>query len=121
MGSELYAYFPVRSGGGQQAGLAELARELEQEGVRTETDESQVVARLDPASMVRENGEAQLWLDIRRIHLFDPESGENLTLPGGDSTAGAVLPIGIHAVGPQCAASAGAVRVQRQRAAAAAG
>ncbi|HSP36268.1 MAG TPA: sn-glycerol-3-phosphate ABC transporter ATP-binding protein UgpC [Frankiaceae bacterium] len=88
MGSELYAYFPVRSGQGQQAGLAELARDLEQEGVRSETDESQVVARLDPASQVRENGEAQLWLDIRRIHLFDPETGENLTLPTGTATTG---------------------------------
>jgi multiple sugar transport system ATP-binding protein len=88
MGSELYAYFPVQAGRGHQAGMAELARELDQEGVRSETEESQVVARLDPASQVRENGEAQLWLDIRRLHLFDPETGENLTLPvGGEANA----------------------------------
>jgi multiple sugar transport system ATP-binding protein len=30
---------------------------------------------------VREGAEAQLWLDVRRIHLFDPETGDNLTLP----------------------------------------
>ncbi len=84
MGSELYAYFPVRTGDqGQQPGMAELARELDQEGVRTETDESQIVARLDPASRVRENDEAQIWLDVRRIHLFDPDSGENITLSAG--------------------------------------
>jgi multiple sugar transport system ATP-binding protein len=82
MGSELYAYFPVHNTDrSHQQGMAELARELDQEGVRTETDESQVVARLDPASQVRENGAARLWLDVRRIHLFDPETGENLTLP----------------------------------------
>ncbi|MDQ1633416.1 MAG: multiple sugar transport system ATP-binding protein [Frankiaceae bacterium] len=85
MGSELYAYFPVRGADqGHQAGMAELARELDQEGVRSDTDESQVVARLDPTSQVRESVEAQLWLDVRRIHLFDPETGENLTLPPGD-------------------------------------
>jgi multiple sugar transport system ATP-binding protein len=82
MGSELYAYFPVRSGDrSHQAGMAELARELDQEDVRSDSDESQVVARLDPSSGVRENAETQMWLDVRRIHLFDPDSGENLTLP----------------------------------------
>src|SRR3954471_453568 len=71
MGSEFYAYFPIRTGDrGHQAGMAELARELDQEGVRSETDESQVVARLDPASRVREGDEAQLWLDVRQLHLF---------------------------------------------------
>jgi multiple sugar transport system ATP-binding protein len=89
MGSELYAYFPVRAGRGHAAGMAELARELDQEDVRTESDESQVVARLDPASQVRESVETQLWLDLRRIHLFDPESGENLTLPAGADANGA--------------------------------
>jgi multiple sugar transport system ATP-binding protein len=87
MGSELYAYFPVRAGDrSHQAGMAELARELDQEDVRSESDESQVVARLDPASQVREGVQAQLWLDVRRIHLFDPESGENLTLPPAAGT-----------------------------------
>src|SRR3954471_7077121 len=90
MGSEFYAYFPIRTGDrGHQAGMAELARELDQEGVRSETDESQIVARLDPASRVREGDEAQLWLDVRRIHLFDPDTGENITLPSGGATGGA--------------------------------
>ena len=30
-------------------------------------------------SRVRDGGTATLWLDPRRIHLFDPKSGENLT------------------------------------------
>jgi multiple sugar transport system ATP-binding protein len=86
MGSELYAYLPVNVGGGaHKAGLAELARELDQEDLHASSDESQVVARLNPASRVRESEEAQLWVDTTRVHLFDPDTGDNLTydVPGG--------------------------------------
>jgi len=34
---------------------------------------------LDAESRVAEGSEAELWLDPSRMHLFDPESGENLT------------------------------------------
>ena len=37
------------------------------------------MARLNPASRVREGEEAQLWVDTTRVHLFDPETGDNLT------------------------------------------
>ena len=37
-----------------------------------------VVARIDPASEIKEGQEAELWLDARRILLFDPETGANL-------------------------------------------
>jgi len=40
----------------------------------------QVVARLDPASQVKKETDAKLWFDVRRVHLFDPDTGENLTL-----------------------------------------
>jgi multiple sugar transport system ATP-binding protein len=77
MGSELYAYFPV--GRGEHAGqLAELAQELET--VEAPGAAEQVVARLDAASRVREGEDAELWFDPRRVHLFDPDSGANLTL-----------------------------------------
>jgi multiple sugar transport system ATP-binding protein len=80
MGSELYAYLPVSVGGSEhRAGLAELARELDQEELHSDSDESQVVARLNPASRVREGEQAQLWVDTSRLHLFDPETGDNLT------------------------------------------
>jgi len=39
----------------------------------------QIVARLDAASPVVEGSEAELWIDTRRLHLFDPESGRSLT------------------------------------------
>ncbi len=84
MGSELYVYLPVATAGGEQnrAELDELARELEQESLHA--DESQIVARLDPASRVRESDEAELWVDTSRIHLFDPETGESLTYVAPD-------------------------------------
>jgi multiple sugar transport system ATP-binding protein len=80
MGSELFAYLPVSKGDSQhQAGLAELARELDQEDLHSDSDESQLVARLNPASRVREGEQAELWVDTTRLHLFDPETGDSLT------------------------------------------
>ena len=50
-------------------------------------DGVQVTARLDAASGAKEDEELEFWLDLRRVHVFDPESGENLTVDtveGGD-------------------------------------
>jgi multiple sugar transport system ATP-binding protein len=79
MGSELYAYIPMETSSGHSSQeLAELAQDLENVGMG---DDAQLVARLDAASKVREGGETELWLDARRVHLFDPQSGENLVHP----------------------------------------
>ena len=77
MGSELYAYLPYDAGTAIAGQLDALAADLDLE--QTSGDESQLVARLDAASQVEEGTEAQIWVDARRIHLFDPESGEALT------------------------------------------
>ena len=77
MGSELYAYLPYDAGTAIAGQLDALAADLDLE--QTSGDESQLVARLDAASQVDEGTEAQIWVDARRIHLFDPESGEALT------------------------------------------
>ena len=42
-----------------------------------------VVARFDPATRISEGQNAEIWVDVRRLHVFDPSTGENLTL--GDS------------------------------------
>src|SRR5215218_1119995 len=80
MGSELYAYFDVQSGGVQSAELVELA---EDSGIsdlpRHGGDEQQVVARLDAASRARPGEQAQLVLDCDHIMLFDPNDGKSLT------------------------------------------
>ena len=56
---------------------------------------TQLVISLDGASRIKEGDEASIWVDSRKIHLFDPATGENLTMdesnagivPGRDSMA----------------------------------
>ena len=84
LGSDKYAYFPAGPGpAGSAAGLAELAAEPGQGGAGGSG--GTVVARLDPASRIGEGGVAELWLDARKLHVFDAVSGANLSLaePGG--------------------------------------
>ncbi|HEX6422558.1 MAG TPA: sn-glycerol-3-phosphate ABC transporter ATP-binding protein UgpC [Acidimicrobiales bacterium] len=74
LGSEQYAYVPFDAPDEVRRPLDELATELDSEQIRT-----QLVVTLDAESRVAEGTEAELWLDPSRMHLFDPESGENLT------------------------------------------
>jgi multiple sugar transport system ATP-binding protein len=62
--------------------LAELASELDSEQMRT-----QICVELDPLSRVRNGDKATLWLDAERIHLFDPQSGDNLTRTAAEEHA----------------------------------
>jgi multiple sugar transport system ATP-binding protein len=78
MGSEKYAYFSVESEQVQSKELDELARDAGLEDVPGGGG-GQVVARLDAASQVERDSETELWVDAGKLHLFDPESGENLT------------------------------------------
>jgi multiple sugar transport system ATP-binding protein len=80
MGSELYAYFEVETGGIQSDELVELAEDAGMSDLpRHGGEEQQVVARLDAASRARPGEEAQMVLDTEHIHLFDPENGRSLT------------------------------------------
>jgi multiple sugar transport system ATP-binding protein len=79
LGSELYAYLPYTGGEAIGAQLGQLAGDLDME--QSSGDSSQLVARLDATSQVSEDREAQIWLDAKRIHLFDPETGEALARP----------------------------------------
>ena len=78
LGSEQYAYIPFEAPDKVRKPLEELANELDSEQLRT-----QLVVTLDAESRVAEGEEAELWLDPSRMHLFDPETGENLTLGSG--------------------------------------
>jgi multiple sugar transport system ATP-binding protein len=80
LGSDLYAYFHVESGGVESEQLAELVSErLEETGVpEAREGEEQIVARLDPASKIKRGDRAELWADTSKLHLFDAESGERL-------------------------------------------
>ena len=78
LGSEQYAYIPFEAPEQVRRPLEELATELDSEQIRT-----QLVVTLDAESRVAEGEPADLWLDPSRMHLFDPESGENLTHGSG--------------------------------------
>ncbi len=85
MGAELYAYLPYEPDQGLAGQLDALAADLELEQMGG--DEGQIVARLDATSRVDEDREASIWLDARKIHLFDPETGEALTRKGAATPA----------------------------------
>jgi multiple sugar transport system substrate-binding protein len=74
LGSEQFAYIPYEAPEEMSRYLKELAREVESEEIPT-----QLVVSLDPASKLSEGENARLWLDLSKVHVFDPESGNNLT------------------------------------------
>jgi multiple sugar transport system ATP-binding protein len=78
MGSELYAYFEVESDRMDSDQLQELAEDVGAGDVPG-GESGQVVARLDAASNVERGGQAELWVDTSKLHLFDPQSGDSLT------------------------------------------
>ena len=83
MGSELYAYFSVKSEGIESEQLAELAKDSGMEDLPSAGgDGQQVVARLDPASKAAPDGKIELVLDTSEIKLFDPTDGRSLAVPG---------------------------------------
>ena len=75
LGNEQYAYIPFEAPAEVEQQLKELARELDSDALRT-----QLVVSLNPTSHIREGEPADFWIDTSRMHLFDPGSGENLTL-----------------------------------------
>jgi multiple sugar transport system ATP-binding protein len=75
LGNEAYAYIPFEAPPEVQSQLDQLERDLDGEGMRT-----QLVVSLDGASRIAEGDQAEIWLDTSKIHLFDPGTGENLTI-----------------------------------------
>jgi multiple sugar transport system ATP-binding protein len=87
LGSELYAYFHLESGGIESDQLADLVGDsLEETGAaHLREGREQVVARLEASSEIRRGEPAVLWADTSRLHLFDPDSGLNLARRGAAS------------------------------------
>ncbi|GGU21847.1 ABC transporter ATP-binding protein [Nocardioides albus] len=75
LGNETYAYLPFEAPAEVRAQLEQLEKDLDGEGLRT-----QLVVSLDGSSRIAEGQDAEIWVDGRRIHLFDPSTGENLTV-----------------------------------------
>ncbi|GAA1706627.1 ABC transporter ATP-binding protein [Propioniferax innocua] len=83
LGNEQYGYIEYESDAKVKDLLDELARDLDGDEM-----EPQIVASFDAASRIRGGDDAELWVDGRRMHVFDVETGENLTR---DAEAGARL------------------------------
>ncbi|EMY33979.1 putative sugar ABC transporter ATP-binding protein [Arthrobacter crystallopoietes BAB-32] len=83
LGNEQYGYINFDPDPEVRSLLDSLARDMDADELRP-----QIVVTLDAASRIRGGRPAELWLDTRRLHLFDPETGENLTR---DAEAGAAL------------------------------
>ena len=79
LGSDVFVYFTKELAQGVDA--AEL-QELAADSGRAEAGVSgdTMVARLDTATTIREGQDAELWVDARTMHLFDPGTGRNLSL-----------------------------------------
>jgi multiple sugar transport system ATP-binding protein len=91
MGSDVFVYFTRERE--QSLNVDQLA-ELEQDSGRADTGASgdTVTARLDPETRVREGHEAELWIDTRSMHIFDPDSGQSLTAGAEPVAAASAAP-----------------------------
>ncbi|MDO9378945.1 MAG: sn-glycerol-3-phosphate ABC transporter ATP-binding protein UgpC [Nocardioidaceae bacterium] len=85
MGSDIYAYFSVQgSKGAQSAELDEIARDAGQD---MSAMGEEITARLDAGARVQSGSPATLWYDTSKLHVFDAETGQNLTLGAGAQLA----------------------------------
>ncbi|GAA1917930.1 sn-glycerol-3-phosphate ABC transporter ATP-binding protein UgpC [Nocardioides lentus] len=75
LGNEAYAYIPFEAPDEVRGQLEQLERDLDGESLRT-----QLVVSLDGTSRIAEGDEAEIWVDSSKMHLFDPATGENLTV-----------------------------------------
>jgi multiple sugar transport system ATP-binding protein len=86
MGSEFYAYFNVESEKVSSRELEELANDAGAADLPSQ-EGSQVVARLEAASRVRQGQETELWFNSEHLHMFDPENGQSLLAANSDGDA----------------------------------
>jgi multiple sugar transport system ATP-binding protein len=90
LGSDVFVYFTRELGRGvSSAELQELAADAGRadSGASGET----IAARLDAATHIGEGQDAELWVDARAMHIFDPASGRNLSLVADDD--GGAVPV----------------------------
>jgi multiple sugar transport system ATP-binding protein len=90
LGSEKFVYFTKELGSVETAELAELARDSGR--ADTGSTAETVVARIDPASRLAEGQNAELWVDVRAVHVFDPATGRNLTLGEAGAPVSTAVP-----------------------------
>jgi multiple sugar transport system ATP-binding protein len=82
-GSDVYAHLSLNGAGASPADDAVL-RELAQATAAEDPEValatgSELVARVGVSHSLTEGQEGRLWIDVRRIHLFDPATGQRLS------------------------------------------
>jgi multiple sugar transport system ATP-binding protein len=84
LGSDVYVYFTQQD---DQALNVDQLAELDADSGRADTGASDntLTARVDAATRMREGQQAELWADTRQMHVFDPNSGKNLTTGPADA------------------------------------
>jgi multiple sugar transport system ATP-binding protein len=94
LGSEVIVHARVEAPAAQTEQIEELTEDL---GVRTldgggdggQVGETTVVARLSPHSAMREGETAEVVVDTRQLHFFDPETGLGIYDENPSATGGA--------------------------------
>jgi multiple sugar transport system ATP-binding protein len=77
MGAEVYAHFTVNEPPVRTEETADLAADLEDDLHADDDDRrSAFVARLNSHAAAREGEPMRLWVDMRALHAFDPETGQ---------------------------------------------
>jgi multiple sugar transport system ATP-binding protein len=77
MGSDKYVYFTVEGEAASSADLEDLAADA---GGADLPPQDSLVTRLSAESRVRDGVDAKIWMNLDKIHLFDPRDGRNITL-----------------------------------------
>jgi multiple sugar transport system ATP-binding protein len=81
MGSDKYVYFRLDTGRAAAAELEELAADAGVTDLSAVT--GQLVTRLSAESQVRPGEPIRVWVDIDKIHLFNPSDGSTITPSAG--------------------------------------
>jgi multiple sugar transport system ATP-binding protein len=82
MGSDKFVYFTIEGAAAAAADLEDLAADAGGADL-PHSDQAGLVTRLSAESRVREGQDAKVWLNLGKIHLFDPADGRNVTLHDG--------------------------------------
>jgi multiple sugar transport system ATP-binding protein len=83
LGSDVVVHFKLNAPPAITEDVKELAVDVSEEALdrvqqKAEEGESNVIARLDPRTRVRQGDSLELVVDTDRLHFFDPEDGSSI-------------------------------------------
>jgi multiple sugar transport system ATP-binding protein len=78
VGSDLYAHFTIETEGVESEELREIAEDAGTTDVPGDASGEEAVARISPESKLKRGQEGEIWLDVTKLHFFDPQTGRAL-------------------------------------------